>query len=221
MNHPPEIHVAAFDFDGTLTNGDTLMPFLRHKLGTLRLGLSMLRCLPWLVGYACGMVSNHQAKSKLLQISLKGLSTPQGEQLAADFVKHQLPELWRTEGLQALLKHQHAGHRTLLVSASPCIYLVEVARVLGVTDLICTDLGYTAPGIYSGEIVGLNCHGEEKARRLKLWLQLHCGHSNVVLYAYGDTRGDWPMLRLAQRAWYRDRPWVDPMAHRTQVSSHP
>ena len=29
----------------------------------------------------------------------------------------------------------------------------------------------------------------------------------VIQYAYGDTSGDKPMLRLAKHAFYRGKPW--------------
>ncbi|MGH6640900.1 MAG: HAD-IB family hydrolase, partial [Polaromonas sp.] len=54
--------------------------------------------------------------------------------------------------------------------------------------------------------------GEQKVLRLTAWLLERFGvvsASDVTLYAYGDTAGDKPMLRLAQHAWYRGQPWKD------------
>ncbi|NDD14077.1 MAG: hypothetical protein EB072_15905 [Betaproteobacteria bacterium] len=64
----------------------------------------------------------------------------------------------------------------------------------------------------TGKLLGPNCHGAEKVHRLQDWLAKHTApEQDVVLHAYGDTRGDWPMLAMAQRAWYRGRPWVKPL----------
>ena len=47
---------------------------------------------------------------------------------------------------------------------------------------------------------------------LKSWLTARFGAvEGLELYAYGDTSGDKPMLRMAQHAWYRGKPW-DPAA---------
>jgi phosphatidylglycerophosphatase C len=34
----------------------------------------------------------------------------------------------------------------------------------------------------------------------------------LTLHAYGDTAGVKPMLRLAQHAWYRGKPWKEASA---------
>ncbi len=57
-----------------------------------------------------------------------------------------------------------------------------------------------------------NCHGEQKVVRLKAWLAGRFGADaadKLTLYAYGDTSGDKPMLRMAQHAWYRGQPWAE------------
>jgi phosphatidylglycerophosphatase C len=48
--------------------------------------------------------------------------------------------------------------------------------------------------------------------RLNHWLAARFGAESLgtmTLYAYGDTAGDRPMLRLAQHAWYQGKPWKD------------
>jgi phosphatidylglycerophosphatase C len=207
-----QVHVAAFDFDGTLTRHDTLIPFLWHSLGPLKFAGCLVRSAPWLLAYAFKLMSNHKAKSRLLKVSLTGWTEDQARQHAAHFVQRELPFMWHTQGLRELTQHQRAGHTTLLVSASPNIYMQHVAKRLGVDGLLCTKLQTSPEGVYTGELLGYNCHGTEKVRRLQAWLAEHIApEQDVVLHAYGDTRGDWPMLSMAQRAWYRGRPWVKPL----------
>jgi phosphatidylglycerophosphatase C len=207
-----QVHVAAFDFDGTLTRHDTLIPFLWCSLGPLKFLGCIVRSMPWLVAYALKLMSNHKAKARLLEVSLKGWTTAKAYQHADHFVQHELPHMWHAEGMRELTQHQRAGHTTLLVTASPSIYMQQVAKRLGVDGLLCTELQTTPEGVYSGHMLGPNCHGPEKVRRLQAWLAQHTTlEQDVVLHAYGDTRGDWPMLGMAQRAWYRGRPWVKPL----------
>lgn len=200
--------VAAFDFDGTLTWRDTLLPFLRRLLGLSGLLWVLARCSPWLLGYALRLVSNHRAKAVLLQAALAGRAVAEVERCAQDFVQHELPGQWRPWGMEQLLRHQRAGHRCVLVTASTSCYMHQVGRSLGVDAVLCTEME-VAEGRYTGRMATPNCHGEEKVRRLQAWLTEQYGPAGLPeLHAYGDTRGDWPLLRLAQTAWYRQRRWT-------------
>jgi len=200
--------VAAFDFDGTLTQGDTLLPFLRRLLGWPRLLWVLLICGPWLAAYALRLTSNHRAKARLLRASLAGRTSGEVQRCARAFLQDELPLLWRPWALQQLVQHQQRGHRCLLVSASTGLYMHLVGESLGVDAVLCTEMELV-DGRYTGRMATANCHGEEKVRRLNAWLdQAHGTGTAPELHAYGDTSGDKPMLRLAQHAWYRQKPWL-------------
>ena len=210
MSIKPRPVVAAFDFDGTLTRHDTFVPFLIRGLGWPRFAWVIFLCLPWLIGFALRVVSNHKAKQKLMLLALKGRTMAQMKDwtqrwLAKDFW-HQL----RPDAMAQLLAHQQAGHCCVMVSASPDIYLREVAQQLGFDHLICTEMA-VANGVLNGLMQSPNCHGEQKVVRLKAWLALRfeVPLDSIQLHAYGDTSGDKPMLRMADHAWYRGRPWQD------------
>lgn len=202
--------LAVFDFDGTLTRGDTLLPFLSRLLGWPRLLWVLFRCSPWLVAYALRLTSNHRAKARLLQISLAGRPQTTVERCARAFVQDYLPLQWRPWALHQLVLHQRQGHRCLIVSASTSPYMHLVGASLGVEAVLCTEMELVG-GRYTGRMATPNCHGEEKVRRLQAWLAQACGPDNApALHAYGDTSGDKPMLRLARQAWYREKPWPAP-----------
>lgn len=204
VNEPPRTVVAAFDFDGTLTQGDTLLPFLRRLLGTPALLWVLFVCSPWLLAYALRLTSNHRAKAVLLRASLAGRTLEEVERCARAFVQDELPLQWRPWALQQLVRHQRAGHRCVIVSASTSPYMHLVGESLDVDAVLCTEME-VAQGRYTGLLATPNCHGEEKVRRLQAWLAAQ--PAAPVLHAYGDTRGDLPLLRLAQVAWYREKPW--------------
>ncbi len=210
----PEIGIAAFDFDGTLTRGDTLVPFLARGMGWPRFLGALLQCSPWLAGYALRLVPNDVAKARLLRATLSGRSTAQMQDWTTRWLAQDFPGQLQDWTMARLAWHRQAGHCCVLVSASPDIYLRRVAQQLGFDTLICTEMA-----VEGSRLTGLmrtpNCHGQQKVLRLKAWLAERFGAaaaSGVTLYAYGDTAGDKPMLRLAQHAWYRGQPWKDASA---------
>jgi phosphatidylglycerophosphatase C len=219
--------IAAFDFDGTLTHGDTLLPFLAANLGWPRLAWALLRTGPWLAAYALGVVRNDVAKARLLSACLSGLPTAQADAWAERWVREQLPAQLRSSQdvvMQQLAWHQAAGHTCVMVSASPDIYLVRAAARLGFDALICTEMEVqgaegsaakikaTGGPCLTGRMRTPNCHGLQKVSRLQAWLAERYDAktlAGMTLYAYGDTSGDKPMLRMAQKAWYRGKPFTD------------
>lgn len=209
---PPKA-IAAFDFDGTLTRGDTLIPFLARGLGWPRLLLALARCAPWLAAYALRLLPNDVAKAHLLRATLAGRSCAEVDGWARAWLAQDLPAQLQDWTLARLAWHKEAGHCCVLVSASPDIYLRHVASQLGFDGLICTELQVHA-GVHGERLTGRmqtpNCYGEQKVLRLKAWQAARFGDSAaqaMTLYAYGDTAGDKPMLRLAHHAWYRGQPW--------------
>jgi phosphatidylglycerophosphatase C len=205
---PASLQVAAFDFDGTLTRRDTLLPYLWRSLGWPRFLLAILRSAPWLAAYACRIISNHKAKARLLQASLGGANSMELERWTADFVETYLPRQWDTAMLARLRWHQERGHCCLIISASPGIYLHRTGEVLHMDGVLCTELEFDGT-VLTGRMQTRNCHGEEKVRRLKAWLaDRHTAANPVILHAYGDSRGDVPLLNLADYAHYQGQPWV-------------
>jgi phosphatidylglycerophosphatase C len=193
--------VAAFDWDGTLTRRDTLVPYLLELCGAPALVAAATRTAPWLLAAGTGLGSRDRAKARLLRPLLAGrpaaAARAVGEAYAARVVRAGL----RRRVADRLAWHREQGHEVVLVSASLDVYLEPAARRLGADALLCTRLEVGAGGRLTGELAGGNCRGDAKARRLLGWLgatgeELPPG---VDLWAYGDSPGDAAMLALASR----------------------
>ncbi len=211
----PDLCVAAFDFDGTLTHGDTLLPFLATALGWPRFAWALLRSSPWLVGHALRLVRNDIAKARLFKAALQGVPMADVQRWAERWASQQLPGQLRgaqDPTMARLAWHQAAGHCCVMVSASPDIYLAPAAAFLGFDGLVCTQMEVESNERLTGRMQTPNCHGQQKVIRLQAWLAERynpAALARITLYAYGDTSGDKPMLRLAQQAWYRGKPFAD------------
>ena len=58
----------------------------------------------------------------------------------------------------------------ILASASLEPYVRPLGEILGVDDVVCTRLERDAAGRLTGRLLGANCRGPEKARRVSEWL---------------------------------------------------
>ncbi len=210
--NPPVVVVAAFDFDGTLTKRDTLLPYLVQALGWPRFLWALFLCAPWLLGFALRLVPNHMAKQRLLKVCFKGRAVADVEKWTARWCAKSLQPSLRDGAMAQLAQHRQARHHCVLVSASPDIYLKRVALKLGFDALICTELQVNDQKL-TGTLRTPNCYGEPKALRLREHLAIEFGlpaSQTLVLHAYGDSAGDFAMLKMANHPWYRAKPWLRP-----------
>ena len=195
--------VAAFDFDGTLTRHDTLLPFLLHVLGAPAVMRHAFILSPTLAGYSLGMIRNDVAKERVLTQCLAGMRIDELQREAAEFAEHKLPGLVRTEAIHRFVWHKKEGHRCVVISASLDLYVRPWARRAGFDDVIASRLETLEDGRITGNLLGKNCFGIEKVRRLEALLGPRSGYT---LYAYGDSRGDKELLSGADYAYYREIP---------------
>ncbi|HLO80564.1 MAG TPA: HAD family hydrolase [Chitinophagaceae bacterium] len=190
--------IAFFDFDGTITTSDSLAEFIRFKQGSYGFITGLLPLLPSILGFKAGFVDRQYAKEKLLAKFFAGIPEEKFRALATNFVQEKIPSIVRPKAMEKLRWHQHEGHEVVIVSASPAHWVEPWCTSNGFI-CISTELE-TVNGKITGKILGKNCHGEEKVRRIKERFRLS-DYSSI--YAYGDTSGDEPMLALASFSYYK------------------
>lgn len=195
MNRP----VAFFDFDGTLTRSDSLIPFLRQVRGA-RFALDLLEFSPWLGAYALRLMKNDYAKEALLSKALAGMSLDNLRKQGQIFAAERIPSMLRPDTMSRLREHQERGHLCVLVSASLDIYLEPWCQKNGFDFCLSSSLATDKDGRASGKLKGANCYGEDKVRRIQNLLE-NIGMVPPYVYAYGDSKGDIPMLSLANEGF--------------------
>jgi len=195
--------VAAFDFDGTLTQRDTMFPFLLHVAGWGAFVRQVSLLAPTLAGYGLGIVRNDIAKERVFTRFLSGMDLIELQRKAEQFSVQKLPGLLRAEAMQRLAWHKKQGHRCVVISASLELYVRPWALATGFDDVLATRLETQEQNRITGKLSGENCFGSEKVRRLEVLLG---PRSDYTLYAYGDSRGDRELLSGADHAYYRQFP---------------
>ena len=190
--------IAFFDFDGTITTKDSLAEFIRFTKGNYVFLVGLIPVVPHIIGFKIGVIDRQKAKEKLLSTFFSGTPEHEFKEQSVLFVNEIVPTLLRPGAVGKLKWHQQQGHEVVIVSASPAHWLKPWCDLNGFA-CISTELEVVEHKI-TGKINGVNCHGEEKVRRIKEKYDLPSYDS---IYAYGDTGGDKPMLALAGNSFYK------------------
>lgn len=186
--------VAAFDLDGTIAERDTLVPFLRTTVGVPRLCRALGSNTVRMLRAKLDRELRDAAKEHLLVATIGGMEETQLRELGARYA----PTVALQDGVIAKLRdHQLAGHQTVIVTASPTIYVDALAARLDIDAVVATELE-VVDGCVTGRFAGANCRAGEKLRRLEAWL----GDRDVELHAYGNAPDDDAMLGRADVATY-------------------
>lgn len=196
------VRVAAFDFDGTLTRRDTLLPFLAHVAGRRAVARALAERAVPLALAVLGRGDRGEQKEQMLRRLLAGRRLAEVEALAEDFADAAVARRLRHEAVDHLRAHLAAGDHVVVVSASPELVVAPIARRLGPVDVLGTGLE-VVDGRLTGCLDGRNLRGPEKVRRLTEWL----GEGGTLHWAYGDSAGDRELLAAAVEAtWLGRRP---------------
>ncbi len=188
--------VAAFDFDGTLTKRDSLLPFLAAVRGPVAVSVAMSRLAPRLALMAAGRADRDDTKERLIRHLLTGFSSDELHAAGARYADHLATRL-RPDIVERLDWHRDAGHELVLISASPAVYLEPLGAQLGFAVVLATRLAVGPNASLTGRLDGGNCRGPEKVTRLQAWLG---SREASEIWAYGDNAGDEDLLAFADHA---------------------
>ncbi len=190
--------IAFFDFDGTVTNKDSLLEFIKYSKGTLAFYSGFILNIHYLIAYKLKIITNQKAKEKIISHFFGGMPLIEFQELCKHFSSEKIPQLIRPGARNEIKKLLQNGVKIVIVSASPENWIQNWATEIN-ADLIATKLVQT-DNIITGKIDGINCHGQEKVVRIKEKYILE--NFNEIL-AYGDSSGDKPMLALAHKRYMK------------------
>lgn len=187
-----EKRLALFDFDGTITNCDTLWDFHRFAFGTRAVLFSLFSLF--------GAVSAQTAKEAILSHFWRGKPSCTLQKFAESY-KGRVNEITRKEAREAIAYHKKNGDITAIVSASVADWIEPWARENGLHEVIASRMEIL-DGVFTGKLAGKNCNSAEKVVRVREKFDLSEFSS---IYVYGDSRGDREMLALGTKKFYRWR----------------
>jgi phosphatidylglycerophosphatase C len=186
--------VVAFDFDGTITQKDTLRLFLTRICSRQKIAATFLRHGPQVALALQGGKARDRAKALVCLDLLGGLTREQAEAAAAETARLVLRSWIRTDTGARIRWHRAQGHRIIVVSASFEPYVKLVAADLGIKEVIATKWEVDAHNVLTGRLDGMNVRGQAKVDLIADHLHGPC----LLEYAYGNSSGDAAMLAQAK-----------------------
>ncbi|MGH1434217.1 MAG: HAD-IB family hydrolase [Lewinella sp.] len=187
--------VAVFDFDGTISDQDSFLAFIRHTHGFWGLYWGFLLHLPYLMMYLLGRYPNDRFKEKIFTHFYAGKTKEDLAQKGKQFCQQKLPSMIYAGAWQQLHWHQQQGHRIIILTASSAIWLKNWCETHQF-ELIATTFAIQN-GRYTGKIEGKNCYGEEKAKQIASILSQYPAFE---VYGYGDRASDAAFLQYCNHA---------------------
>jgi HAD superfamily hydrolase (TIGR01490 family) len=190
--------LALFDFDGTISDRDSMIDFIRFSVGARRFLIGVFRLSFVIVGYALGLISDVKTKRKVLAYFFGGVEYTRLLEIADRYAAQRIDRIIRPKALEKIKWHLSEGHSVAIVSASVELWLKKWSENLGLT-LIATKPEIIG-GRFTGNLASPNCKGAEKITRIK---EIYDLSQYQEIYAYGDSKADRPMLSLSSRSFYK------------------
>ena len=115
---------------------------------------------------------------------------------SARFMREVMQPMLKPAAFDLVKKHQAAGDRVAIVTATNHFVTRPVAQALGVDTLIATDLARDAQGFVTGRILGTPSFREGKIARVAQWLAADglTLDSFASSTFYSDSTNDLPLL---------------------------
>jgi len=198
LNSSMKQGLALFDFDGTITNKDSLLEFIKFSSGKMNFYLVMSMFLPLIFYHVLLKKDGEVAKRKVLSFFFKGKTKKALDDLGKSFAREIIPKILLSAALDEIQMHKDRHHRVIVISASLESWLRPWTSRMNL-ELISTEMEFRN-GKFTGRFATPNCNGQEKVNRIEAYLNLQ---DYYPIYAYGNSKGDRPMLELADHGFYR------------------
>jgi|GEM_PF-56611 len=192
---------AIFDIDHTILSEDSMLRFVRYGIRRYpRTSLNAARIGLYTVLYMLKLLSVEKVKEAYFH-AIRYMDEPDLEHFYDTELSPRIYEAARQE----LVRVKKEGYHILLITASPHAYMKYFTKLPEVDAVIGTDLRRTE-GRYSSAVEGHNNKGEEKAKRLRLYLERHGLEIDAEQScAYSDSLSDWPLFRLVKHRYLINR----------------
>jgi HAD superfamily hydrolase (TIGR01490 family) len=188
--------LAIFDVDFTLTKRETLVEFYKFMLlkkpGLIK---HLPKTLKAAFFYLFKRIDLRRAKENFIAFT-EGIPEEEMGKLVKEFYEKRLSKILYNDAIEMMRKLKSDGLKVYLISASAEFYLNELYNIPEVDKVVGTRFKIEN-GMHKGIMVGENCKGEEKVKRLMEDLKqdgVEVDFKNS--YMFSDSLSDLPLFNL-------------------------
>ncbi len=195
--------IAVFDFDGTCTDVQSGLLFSRYLLhhGYFK-PRTVRRLLMWAFRYAMHMKRDENEPREAIFAELSDLTSNQIDELMIKFHDEKVLSNYRPEALEEIKQLKDEGYTVLLVSATFSPIARRAGEVLGIENILATEMEKDKDGRYTGKVLGPAVVGEEKTRAVERWANDHIGKGKwIIAKAFGDHYSDADILNASREGY--------------------
>ena len=186
---------AFFDLDKTIIAGSSTLAFGRplyragflHRRTLLRLGIASVSYML----FGADEDSLERARDEMLDL-VSGWDQAEIDAIVAETLDEVIEPLVFAEALFLIDEHKRAGREVYVVSASPEEFVTPIARMVGIDQVIATQIRTDAMGRYVPELERY-VMGPGKAEAMRDVAERD-GIDMAGSFAYTDSYTDLPML---------------------------
>jgi phosphatidylglycerophosphatase C len=186
--------LAVFDLDGTITQRDTFLPYLRGWLRHHPRRNWIWVMLAALCRYAFGGRDRGRLKSDLIRGLMAAATVTEVAAWSHEFVEGLDDAMFCPGALEAIARHRSAGDRLVLLSASVDLYVPRIGARFGFDETICTGVAWRGERL-DGALATPNRRGGEKLRCVE---SLRARFPGSAIAAYGNSGSDLAHLRSVE-----------------------
>ena len=190
--------IAVFDFDGTITQKDSLIEFIKLTKGESRFYGGFMLFSPLLIAMKLRLLPNWEVKQRLFSYFYKGTSIESFDKWGVEFSAI-IDKMLRPKAMNALKLHKKNGDKIVIISASIENWIKPWADKMEIDMVLSTQIEVDLKNKITGKFLTKNCYGQEKVNRL---LKIFPDRNDYKLIVYGDSRGDKELIEMANEGYY-------------------
>lgn len=188
--------IAVFDLDGTITDKDTYLEFIKFAKGSVKFYLGLMLLSPRIIAFYLKWISNNQLKLAFFQYFFGTTEVSDLRKSGTQFAFNRIPDMVRSGAQQVLRWHLDRGHEVLILTASSDLWVGKWCEMNNF-QLISTKF-QAVDNKFTGAFEGSNCFGPEKK---KLLLEFFRDKEYYFTYGYGDSAADSYFLELVDQSF--------------------
>lgn len=188
--------LAIFDVDYTLTKKETLFEFYKFMVKkNPKIIMKLPKIITAGVLFVFKILDAGSAKEMFISF-IDGIKEDEMKQYVKEFYNTKLSKILYVDAINTMKKLKSEGYDIYLISASAEFYLNELYNIKEVDKIIGTRFT-CEEGAFKRKIIGENCKGEEKVKRLKEVLKEEKIDVDFKeSYMFSDSLSDMPLFKL-------------------------